>query len=472
MANTVTVFWFRQDLRISDNPGLIAAAQNGAVLPIYIFDNNVANQFNIGNASKWWLHHSLNNLNKLLDNNLNIYCGDPKAIILKIIKKHSINSIYWNRCYDPYSIKNDTIIKSSLKKQNIDCKSFNGSLLWEPWDVLKQDGTPYKVYTYFYRKGCLKLPTPRKPFSKPKQLKLLKDDNNTCTIEQLKLLSPIKWYNNIELMWQVGEHAAQKKLATFLNSYLLTYKENRNYPAKQNVSKLSAYLHFGEISPHQIWHTAKNNKELTHDLDHFLSEIAWREFAYYLLYHFPELPRKNFQAKFDKFPWQHNAKFLAAWQKGQTGYPMVDAGMRELWQTGYMHNRVRMIVGSFLVKNLLLHWHHGEDWFWDCLLDADLANNSSSWQWIAGCGADAAPYFRIFNPVTQGEKFDMDGDYTKKFIPELAKLPNKYLFKPWEAPDAILNSAGVILGKTYPKPIVDLKFSRNKAIEAYKTISF
>lgn len=471
MVNQITIFWFRRDLRISDNSGLLAALQNGLVMPIYILDNNDSNPFKIGGASKWWLHHSLNNLNKLLDNKLNVYLGDPKTIILKLTKKHQASSVYWNRCYDPYSIKTDTTIKSTLHNMNIDCKSFNASLLWEPWDPLKPDGTPYKVYTYFYRNGCLKSSAPRKPLPKPKKLTLFLDPNNACSIDQLQLLSKIKWYNKIEPLWEIGEQAAKKKLTIFLNKHLNGYKDNRNYPDKPNVSRLSPHLSFGEISPHQIWHAALDQQKLDKDLEHFLSEIAWREFSYYLLYHFPELPHKNFQSKFDQFIWEDNQKFLIAWQQGQTGYPIVDAGMRELWQTGYMHNRVRMIVGSFLVKNLLLHWRHGENWFWECLLDADLANNSASWQWIAGCGADAAPYFRIFNPVTQGEKFDQDGNYTKKFVPELANLPNKYLFKPWEAPEAILKNAGVVLGKTYPNPIVDLKLSRNKAIEAYRNIS-
>jgi len=276
----------------------------------------------------------------------------------------------------------------------------------------------------------------------------------------------------MEQSWDVGEEAAQKKLSEFLDSGLLGYKEKRSYPYKPNVSRLSPYLHFGEISPNQVWYSVQTKsltEYCTKDAEHFLSELGWREFSYYLLYHFPELPRKNFQDKFDRFPWQYNDAFLKAWQKGQTGYPFIDAGMRELWQTGYMHNRVRMVVASFLVKNLLLHWHHGEDWFWDCLLDADLANNSASWQWVAGSGVDAAPYFRIFNPVTQGEKFDPDGHYTRHFVPELNKLPNKFLFKPWEASDDILRAAGVILGQTYPRPIVNLQHSRNQAIQAYKS---
>jgi deoxyribodipyrimidine photo-lyase len=277
----------------------------------------------------------------------------------------------------------------------------------------------------------------------------------------------------MEEIWEIGEQAASKKLEFFLHEGLVDYKEERNFPGKQKNSRLSPHLHFGEISPHQVWYAAEKKGRLTapsKDVEHFLSEMVWREFSYYLLYHFPTLPRKNFQAKFDHFPWLNNLGLLKAWQTGQTGYPIVDAGMRQLWQTGYMHNRVRMIVASFLVKNLLLHWHHGEDWFWDCLVDADLANNSASWQWVAGSGVDAAPYFRIFNPVTQGEKFDETGEYTRKFVPELGKLPNKFLFKPWEASESILKMAEVNLGKTYPKPIIELKKSREIALVAYHSI--
>jgi len=267
-------------------------------------------------------------------------------------------------------------------------------------------------------------------------------------------------------------------LKDFLKDGINNYKDGRNFPSNANVSRLSAYLHWGEISPNTIWHavqesfiTDKTKPDLQNkNKDTFLSELGWREFSHSLLYHFPSLPTKNLQSKFDRFPWQENQKNLEAWQSGSTGYPIIDAGMRELWQTGYMHNRVRMIVGSFLVKNLLIHWHHGESWFWDTLVDADLANNSASWQWIAGCGADAAPYFRIFNPVTQGKRFDPDGDYTRKYIPELSALPDKYLFAPWEAPDIVLEEAGIELGKNYPEPICDLKLSRERALKAFSQI--
>ena len=335
--------------------------------------------------------------------------------------------------------------------------------------ILKSDGTPYKVFTPYYRNGCLSAPSPRDPISKPDKLKLFFDTANKNSIDRAGLLPAVKWYKQLEPHWNIGEKAAQKKLKKFTENSLYNYKKGRNFPALNSVSRLSPHLHFGEISPNQVWYAAKTNKD-SDDLDHFLSELGWREFSYSLLFHFPELPRKNFQSKFNQFPWLENQDVLERWQRGQTGYPLVDAGMRELWQTGYMHNRIRMIVGSFLVKNLLQHWHHGEKWFWDCLVDADLANNSAGWQWIAGCGADAAPYFRIFNPITQGQKFDPSGEYTRQFLPELKNLPVKYLFNPWETPINVLEEAGVRLGEDYPNPIVDIKFSRERALKAFQSL--
>ena len=359
-----------------------------------------------------------------------------------------------------------------MKKEGVEINTFNGSLLWEPWQVLKNDGTPYRVFTPYYRRGCLNANKPRRPLEKPRKIDYFEVKNFKClTIDQLNLLPKHAWKEKIIETWNIGEKAANKRLDEFVESELNDYKEGRNFPSKKNVSRLSPHLHWGEISPNTVWFKVWDLNQLgiqhQQDTDTFLSEMGWREFSNYLLYYFPELPRKNLQKKFDNFSWDNNPLFLKAWQKGQTGYPIIDAGMRELWSTGYMHNRLRMIVGSFLVKNLLLHWHEGEKWFWDCLVDANLASNSSGWQWIAGCGADAAPYFRIFNPITQGLKFDADGDYVRKFVPEISLLPNKFLFNPWEAPDDILKKANVKLGENYPKPIVDIKTSRQKALSAF-----
>ena len=303
----------------------------------------------------------------------------------------------------------------------------------------------------------------------PEEVKYDKDSTSSLGIDDLNLLPKVPWDKKIFSSWGIGERSAHKNLTEFLTKGIKYYKKGRDDPSGLNVSKLSPYLHFGEISPRQIW---KSVNQIPSDVnaDHFCSELGWREFSYSQLYFNPQLPQENLQTKFDRFPWKNDEGKLSAWQKGLTGIPMVDAGMRELWQTGYMHNRVRMITGSFLVKNLLLHWHYGRDWFWDCLVDADLANNSAGWQWIAGCGADAAPYFRIFNPITQGQKFDSEGKYVRRFVPELANLPTKYLFNPWEAPTEILEAANVIIGGNYPEPIVDLKTSRLEALEAFNSL--
>jgi deoxyribodipyrimidine photo-lyase len=466
------IFWFRKDLRLSDNPGLGFAATHYNVIPIFILDDETPGDFKLGGAGRWWLHHSLKQLNLSLSGKLNFYKGEAKSVIEDIIKRKGVKAVYWNRCYEPYQIQQDKEIKSWLKAIGVECKSFNASLLWEPWEVLKSDGTPYKVFTPFYRRGCLlNAAPPRFPVEDVTDVVYVKDEDNKTSLDDFKLIPSIKWYEEMEREWQPGEVGAKMRFSEFLKNGLKDYKEGRNYPALSNNSKLSPHLHFGEISPHEVWHGAiRAGKEVPKDLDHFLSELAWREFSYYLLYHFPNLPIANFQSKFDQFPWEDNKEMLKAWQRGQTGYPIVDAGMRELWQTGYMHNRVRMIVGSFLVKNLLISWKKGERWFWDCLLDADIANNSASWQWVAGSGADAAPYFRIFNPTAQAEKFDPEGIYIRRFIPELAQLPTKYLFEPWKAPSLILKSAGVELGENYPKPIVGLELSRKRALSAFASL--
>ncbi len=466
----MNIVWFRRDLRLSDNPALFEAAQKDKIFPIYILED----ESEIGDASKWWLFNSLKELDKSLEGKLNIYTGEAKDIILHLIKEKNIDSLYLNRRYEPSRVVKDKEIKIALENININYKSFNASLLWEPWEIIKKDSSFYKRFTPFYRNGCLKSLAPRIPLNRPSKLILESDKrysynkfieaNNNCD----------KWHKKLDSTWQVGEEAAQKKLFEFLDNDFACYAEGRNFPAQDNISKLSPHIHFGEISPNQILYSAKESKEIrnitTDNLDKFVAELGWREFAYYMLYHFPQMPKNNFQSKFNNFPWSNDFNLLQLWKDGKTGYPIIDAGMRELQQTGFMHNRVRMIVGSFLVKNLLVHWHYGADWFKDCLVDADLASNIFNWQWIAGCGVDAAPYFRIFNPVLQGEKFDPYGEYTTSFVPELKNLPSKYLFRPWEAPQNILKEAGVILGKNYPSPIVDLGESRLVAMKAYRSL--
>ncbi|MFT7432983.1 MAG: deoxyribodipyrimidine photo-lyase [Alphaproteobacteria bacterium] len=463
---TTSIHWFRQDLRLSDNPALFHAVKEGDTIPIYILDESETGY--MGATSKVWLHHALASLNESLNGKLVILKGDPAKIIPTVMSKLSINSIYWNKCYEPWRIPKDKELKKALTQEKMNVHSFNGSLLWEPWENLKGDGTPYKVFTPYY-KNALKTQNPRKPLPPIDISKIVVCDIKYETIKSLNLLSSLKWHEGITNKWNISEDGAHKCLSSFISDRIDEYADGRNFPAKDITSKLSPYLHFGQISPNEVWHKAQFNNS-NNNIDTFCSELGWREFSYNLLYHNPEIKHKNLQAKFDHFPWCVDLEFLQKWQMGQTGYPIVDAGMRELWQTGYMHNRVRMIVASFLVKNLLIHWTEGEKWFWDCLVDADHASNSASWQWVAGCGSDAAPYFRIFNPITQGEKFDKLGSYTKKYVPELKDMPPKYLFKPWDAPAAILTLAGVKMGCDYPMPIVDVKESRERALEAYSFI--
>lgn len=459
-----SIFWFRKDLRLSDNPGLTQAAASGRLLPIYIFDDVNPQRNIMGEASKWWAHHSLLSLNKSLDGKLNFYRGDPEKIIFDLIKRYDVRAVYWNRCYEPWRSLRDARIEDRLKKRGVHIESFNGSLLWEPWEVRKGDGTPYKVFTPFYRKGCMAAQPPRQPLKSPKITAIR--DGKAVRLDAFGFLPGIRWDKQLEPHWDVSESGAQKQLSFFLKNGLPGYREGRDFPAREHVSRLSPYLHSGEISPNQVWYAVRR-KSGNKDIDHFCSELGWREFSYSLLHYFPALPQANWRKQFDVFPWRDDSEALRCWQRGMTGYPLVDAGMRELWQTGYMHNRVRMVVASFLIKNLLIDWRHGACWFWDCLVDADLANNSASWQWVAGSGADAAPYFRIFNPVSQSEKFDGDGSYTRKYVPEISALPDKYLFAPWKAPEAVLSKAGIVPGKTYPRPVVDAGLSRARALEAF-----
>ncbi|MDT3778044.1 deoxyribodipyrimidine photo-lyase [Nitrospira sp. MA-1] len=472
--NSPVVVWFRQDLRIKDNPALLAAHKTGhPILLLFILDEENSGEWKLGAASRWWLHESLKVLNVTFEGNLCFKKGPAQKVLMDVIKEAGAAAIYWNRCYEPWRIPRDAHIQETLQTEGIEVHTCNGSLLFEPQTALKSDGTPYKVFTPFYQNGCLRNGNePRQPLKDPKNLRL--STYKGVALKDLDLLPNIPWHKKLAKHWEPGEAGAQARLKAFLKSGLKHYKEGRNYPSRNNVSRLSPHLHFGEISPNAVWHAAKQHmgaEGWRKEGETFLSELGWREFSHSLLFHFPELPRKNLQKKFNTFPWRKDLKALKRWQQGQTGYPIVDAGMRELWGTGYMHNRIRMIVGSFLVKNLMLHWHLGEDWFWDTLVDADLANNSASWQWIAGCGADAAPYFRIFNPVTQGKKFDEDGEYVRRFIPELKKMPMKYLHNPWEAPEKVLAEAGVLLGENYPLPIVKLSDSRERALEAFSGLT-
>lgn len=467
------IVWFRQDLRIHDNPALAHAAKMKApIIFIYIFDE--ARPWCMGAASRWWLHQSLTALNETLlkkySANLILLKGSPDAILDKLIADTKAQAVYWNRCYEAHHMERDRKIKKNLSERGLSVHSFNGSLLKEPWEIQNLSKQPFKVFTPFWK--CLQKQIIRDIYPAPSKLSIF-ENHYGLTIADLNLIPVIPWYRGFESMWTPGETSARNKLKKFLTQNVKNYKQARDTPALEATSRLSPHLHFGEISPVQIWHAAIERKEsvnLQTDIQHFLSEITWREFSYHLLYHFPDLPTVSFRKDFEKFPWKKNTKHLQLWQKGMTGYPIVDAGMRELWHTGWMHNRVRMIVASFLIKHLLQPWQEGEAWFWDTLVDADLANNAASWQWVAGSGADAAPYFRIFNPVLQGEKFDKNGEYVKKWLPELKSLPAKYIHSPWEAPSEILKEANITLGETYPNPIIDHAIGRKRALEAYKNM--
>ncbi|UUX49758.1 DNA photolyase family protein [Nisaea acidiphila] len=473
MSDKPILLWFRQDLRLSDNPALTAAVASGArVLPVYVLDDKTPGHWAPGGAARWWLHHSLASLGRDLEqcgNRLHLVSSDNAAeTIRELAKSTGAAAVYWNRCYEPFAIERDTELKSALKADGIEAESFNASLLFEPWEVKTKSGTPPKVFSPYWR-ALRALGEPEAPEPAPERVAPLKAAPASEKLEDWDLL-PTKpdWAVGFHDHWTPGETSAQVRLDRFLETALDDYKEGRNFPAKPNVSRLSPHLHFGEIGPRQVWHRtvahchAADRNPFAGSAEHFLKELVWREFSYSLLYHNPDLPEACLRPEFENFPWDSSEKPLSAWQRGKTGIPIVDAGMRELWQTGYMHNRVRMICASFLIKHLMVDWRAGEAWFWDTLLDADLASNSASWQWVAGSGADAAPYFRIFNPVLQGEKFDPDGTYTRRWVPELADVPDRYLQKPWEAPG---NPA-----PDYPAPIVDLAEGRERALAAYQDL--
>lgn len=472
MPDSVAIHWFRQDLRMQDNPALTAASQHGRVLPVYILDDANAQHWRMGAASRWWLHHSLHALNRSLDGRLWILQGDASVLLPKLAKTHKASLVTWNRCYEPWRIRRDTELKTTLHAQGIAVDSSNGSLLFEPGSVVKGDGSAYKVFTPFY-KQALSLLSHSRPAAYADQLALQNCGQGADKIERLQLLPATPWYSGLQQSWCPGEAGARDTLQAFLDRGLHNYREGRDYPALQSVSRLSPYLHFGEISPQQAVSAIQQRAQVDgteNAAEHFLREILWREFSYALLHAFPDLTTQNLKPHFNHFPWRRNEQLLRKWQQGQTGFPLIDAGMRELWRTGYMHNRVRMVVASFLVKNLMMHWSEGARWFWDCLVDADLANNSCSWQWVAGSGMDAAPYFRIFNPVTQSLKFDAEGTYIRRFVPELAALPLPYLHDPSAAPSAVLARAGIQLDETYPRAMVDLRETRANALAAYKSL--
>jgi deoxyribodipyrimidine photo-lyase len=476
-----TILWFRQDLRLQDNPALQAALGRGApILPVYILEDAGRDRWGMGAASRWWLHHSLAALAdslRDLGSRLIIRRGQAHACLRELTKEIGAGTVYWNRCYEPAAIARDKAIKSEFTAAGVEVKSFNSALLNEPHTVANKQGKPFQVFTPYWR-TCLDLPIAAPVKFTARKLAPLSKWPRSHELVELELLPRIGWDAEFGSVWQPGEAGATRRLKRFVSQAISRYAEDRDHPELDGTSMLSPWLHFGEIGPRQVWAAVKALSKDTgvfppgNGARVFLNEIGWREFGYHQLFHFPHTPERPLRAEFEKFSWAADpgSKKLRAWQRGETGYPIVDAGMRQLWRTGWMHNRVRMVVASFLVKHLRLSWMQGANWFWDTLVDADLANNTLGWQWSAGCGADAAPYFRIFAPVLQGQKFDAEGGYIRRWVPELAKLPSGQLHAPWEASDAVLSDAGVRLGENYPRPLVDHATARNEALAAFRRL--
>lgn len=467
MANALV--WLRRDLRLTDNSALQAAFDEGfAPILVYIHAPEEEKPWQPGAASLAWLHYSLHSLKKTIEEKggrLLIRSGASLAELEKLIDETKAEAVFWNRLYEPACIARDTKVKESLKQRGIVAESSNGALLVEPWTIKTLSGDPYRVFTPFWKNAAQGIDNVQ-PTLAPKKLPMVPVKIKSDSIESLKLLPDIQWDKTFWEFWQPGEAGALDLLEAFIDGAAIGYKEQRNFPDRIGSSKLSPHLHFGEISPRQILRAIRQHKwpaKAEADVVHFISELGWREFSHHLLFHYPQTSNQNLVAKFDNFKWaKPNPKLLKAWQQGKTGVPIIDAGMRELYATGWMHNRVRMVVASFLCKNLRYHWLEGAQWFWDTLLDANLANNTQGWQWTAGTGADAAPYFRIFNPVTQAEKFDSQGKYIHRWVPELAKLPDPAVFAPWEHAELLKKFAPL-----YPsRPLIELKASREAALAA------
>lgn len=472
---STNILWLRQDLRLTDNPALEASRHSKRLVPVYIHDPALNGRWAPGAASNWWLHQSLMALDRDLrqaGSGLVLRIGPTAEVLKELIETCHATRVYWNRRYEPSLMHADRELKSALQATGIEVHSCNANLLFEPWEIRRDARTdapaPYKVFTAYWR-ACLKRGLPGMEHAQPSKLPGLPKGITRLHPKDLGLLPRIRWYDGIQQHWQPGERGALARLEQFLDDSIVDYTAARDSPAVPGTSGLSPHLHFGEIGPRQIIQAAQWREQHAaayggDSLEAFVRQIGWREFAHHLLFHFPRTDREPLNNRFKGFPWRKkHTDDLNAWQQGRTGIPLVDAGMRELWHTGWMHNRVRMITASFLTKNLMIPWQEGATWFWDTLVDADLANNSMGWQWVAGCGADAAPYFRIFNPVLQGEKFDPEGDYVRRWVPELDGLPARHIHKPWSAPPSMQGNCA-----DYPPPMVDLKTSRERALAAYR----
>lgn len=481
MPSLTALVWFRQDLRLEDNPALHAAvADGGAIVPVYILDDAGDGRWPAGATSRWWLHRSLASLDDGLrtrGSRLILARGDARDVLRELVRVTGARALFWNRRYEPAVIARDARIKTEFSAAGVDVRSFNASLLNEPHTIANKQGRPFQVFTAYWR-HCLTIPVPEPVTLHEARLPDPTRWPASLELADLALQPRIRWDAGLRKRWSPGEAGAVRRLRHFVRRSVDAYADARDLPDREGTSMLSPSLHFGEISPRQIWAAVRaRSKESgvfppSNGARVFLSEIGWREFAYHLLFHFPRTPESPLREEFSRFGWAQDpgGLRLKAWQRGETGYPIVDAGMRQLWHTGWMHNRVRMVVGSFLVKHLRLPWTEGAAWFWDTLVDADLASNTLGWQWIAGCGADAAPYFRVFAPVLQGQKFDSAGAYVRRWIPALEKLPDEFLHAPWEAPAHVLAAANLRLGENYPRPIVDHATARTEALAAFKAL--
>jgi len=467
---STALVWFRNDLRLADNPALRAALDGGYVpIPIYLHAPDEAGAWAPGAASDAWRHRSLLALDAQLrrrGSRLRCFVGPSLATLRTVVAATGAEAVFWNRRYEPAYERRDTRIKQSLRRQGLHVESFNGSLLFEPWTLQTQAGGPFRVFTPFWRSALTqwRLPAPWQP---PAALPAHEEGPDGLPVEALKLAPALGWDSGFWDMWEPGEAGAHAALEVFTEGALSGYQMQRDRPDRVGTSRLSPHLHFGEIAPWRVAATLDAPPSAANggDIGPAIQEPGWPEVAHPLPHHFPDTPEQNFNPRFQDFNWARvQPPDLQAWQQGRTGVPIVDAGMRELWATGWMHNRVRMIVASYLTKHLRYHWRHGARWFWDTLVDADLASNTLGWQWVAGTGADAAPYFRVFNPVTQAEKFDPDGHYIARWVPELARVPVPLRFAPWRDPAALRR-----LAPTYPSaPLVDLAAGRDAALAAYR----
>lgn len=459
------VVWFRSDLRVGDNPALHAAAETGQpVLPVFIWAPEDEGDWPPGAASRWWLHHSLAELGqdlRTLGARLTLRRGAAARELPTLCRETGATAVFYSRRYEPAVMERDEKVEKQLETMGVSVRSFNSSLLHEPREIRNRAGKPFQVFTPYWR-ACLAAGSPPLPLPKPRRLKGPDHPPDSLALESLELLPRHDWAAGLRESWRPGEAGAQERMEQFIGRAPARYDAERDHPALDGTSMLSPHLHFGEVSPRQVWHASELAAQGASGWQRwqFITELGWREFGHHLLTHFPTTPTEPLRAEFRAFPWRKDPARFQAWKHGRTGCPLVDAGMRQLWQTGWMHNRVRMVVASYLVKNLLIPWQEGARWFWDTLVDADLANNTLGWQWTAGCGADAAPFFRIFNPATQGQKFDSRGEYVRRWVPELAAAPSKLLFGTGP-------NAGKYGAEDYPEPIVSPFASRVRALEAY-----